>query len=195
MSLPNPGMDFTALNILTDTELDQFVENIEALAAGTGLDDGAVATDKIDNNAVTAILLDAVESTDLHNPAAVSATTWTDVKANQNFTVAGGATSIIVATLNASMAIGTTNASLVSFRFVIDSAGTPVYKYLGGGDVVAGKYTGVGVSSTIKFTGLAAGVHTIKSQIYTSANENLLLRALSVPDQEFMQTQVIEFKK
>ncbi len=157
--------------------------------------DSNVTTAKIADNAITAILLDEVETSDLHNTTAVSATTWTDLKGNQNFTIAGGTASAIEATINASMAIGTTNAAVVSFRFVIDSAGTPVYKYLKGADVIAGKYTGVGVSSTIKFTGLAAGVHTIKSQIYTSANENLLLRASSVAAQEFLQTQVVEYQK
>lgn len=35
MALPNPGMDFDPLDVLTAAELDQMVANIEALAAGT----------------------------------------------------------------------------------------------------------------------------------------------------------------
>jgi hypothetical protein len=174
---------------------------LAGIAVGTGVtqittsditDLRSVAYPITSNNAV---LLDYVETTDLHNPTAVTANTWTDIKGNQNFTIAGGTASVIEATINAAMSVGATNAAIVTFRFVIDSAGTPVYKYIDGGDVIAGKYTGVGLSSTIKFTGLAAGVHTIKSQIYTSANENLLLRASSVANQEFLQTQVTEFQK
>lgn len=46
MSLPYPGMDFTPFDILTASELDQMVENIESLADGTGLDAAAVTPSK-----------------------------------------------------------------------------------------------------------------------------------------------------
>jgi hypothetical protein len=46
MSLPNPGMDFTPFDTLSAAELDDMVENIEALAAGTGLNDSVVTPDK-----------------------------------------------------------------------------------------------------------------------------------------------------
>lgn len=47
MSLPNPGMDFTAYQTLTATEMDNLVENIEALADGSGLDNSAVTPAKL----------------------------------------------------------------------------------------------------------------------------------------------------
>lgn len=47
MALPNPSMDFTALNVLTAAELDDFVENIEALADGSGLDDASITNAKL----------------------------------------------------------------------------------------------------------------------------------------------------
>lgn len=47
MSLPNPGMDFTPFDVLPASELDDMVENIEALAAGTGLNVSAVTPEKI----------------------------------------------------------------------------------------------------------------------------------------------------
>lgn len=53
MALPNLGMDFTAFDPLTAAEMDDLVENIEALAAGTGLNDSAVITAKIAAGAVT----------------------------------------------------------------------------------------------------------------------------------------------
>lgn len=46
-------MDFTAFDPLTATEMDNLVENIEALADGSGLDDSAVTTAKINDGAVT----------------------------------------------------------------------------------------------------------------------------------------------
>lgn len=42
MSLPNPNMDFSAFDTLPATELDDIVENIEALADGSGMDSTAV---------------------------------------------------------------------------------------------------------------------------------------------------------
>lgn len=47
MALPNPGMDFTAFDTLPAASLDDMVENIEALADGSGLDDGAVTNAKL----------------------------------------------------------------------------------------------------------------------------------------------------
>lgn len=49
MALPNPGMDFTAFDTLPAASLDDMVENIEALADGSGLDDKAIATAKLDD--------------------------------------------------------------------------------------------------------------------------------------------------
>jgi len=40
MSLPNPNMDFSVFDTLPATELDDLVENIEALADGSGLNTG-----------------------------------------------------------------------------------------------------------------------------------------------------------
>lgn len=46
MSLPNAGMSFTPFDPLTAAEQNDLVENIEALAAGTGLDNSVVTPDK-----------------------------------------------------------------------------------------------------------------------------------------------------
>lgn len=48
MSLPNPSMSFSPFAILTAEEMNDIVENIEALADGSGLDDEAVTVQKID---------------------------------------------------------------------------------------------------------------------------------------------------
>jgi hypothetical protein len=53
MALPNPSMSFTPFDILTAEEMNDLVENIEALAAGTGLNTDAITTVKIDDGAVT----------------------------------------------------------------------------------------------------------------------------------------------
>lgn len=47
MGLPNPNMDFTAFDTLPAASLDDLVENIEALADGSGLDNGAITDAKM----------------------------------------------------------------------------------------------------------------------------------------------------
>lgn len=48
MPLPNPGMSFSALDPLPAASLNDIVENVEALADGSGLDDDAIVASKID---------------------------------------------------------------------------------------------------------------------------------------------------
>jgi len=53
MALPNPSMVFTPFDILPASDLNNVVENVEALSAGTGLADNAITTTKIANGNVT----------------------------------------------------------------------------------------------------------------------------------------------
>lgn len=52
MSLPNPAMNFTAFDILTAAEMNELVENIEALADGSGLDTNAIPAAALATNAI-----------------------------------------------------------------------------------------------------------------------------------------------
>lgn len=56
MSLPNPSMDFTPFDVLPAASLDDMVENIEALAAGTGLNDAVITPNKLDLDPLTAVV-------------------------------------------------------------------------------------------------------------------------------------------
>lgn len=47
MALPNLGMVFTPFDPLPASDLNDIVENVEALAAGTGLDDASVTQAKL----------------------------------------------------------------------------------------------------------------------------------------------------
>lgn len=62
MALPFPSMAFIPFAILTAAELNQFVSNDQALAAGTGLNNGAVTAQKIDFT--TLLLADVRKTTD-----------------------------------------------------------------------------------------------------------------------------------
>lgn len=58
MPLPNSSMSFTPFDILTAEELNDFVENDQALAAGTGFNTGAIPAAAIANSAVTSAKID-----------------------------------------------------------------------------------------------------------------------------------------
>lgn len=47
-NLPNPGMSFSPFAILTAEEMNDLVENIESLATGSGIGDGAVGNSQLD---------------------------------------------------------------------------------------------------------------------------------------------------
>lgn len=56
-NLPYPGKVYVPFDILTAQELNEDVANIESLATGTGIGDGAIGTAAIANNGVTAAKL------------------------------------------------------------------------------------------------------------------------------------------
>lgn len=157
---------------------------------------GQLGTSALMANTVGISRLASVESTDLFNNTPISATTWTDFKANQNFTV-DNANSVILVSVNGQAQIGGGN-GLVSSRIVIDSAGTPILRYLGGNNPSgqAGGYTNpFGSGGFFIITGLALGTHTIKTQVYVSAGSSVLYaRCATFPDNEFFSTYVLELK-
>lgn len=158
------------------------------------LSSDVVTTDAIADNAVTSVLLDVAESTDFANPVALTANTWTDFKANQNFTVVAGSTVLI--NISTSTIAGGTSTATVASRIVIDSAGTPITRYYGGTQSVGTNYANpFSGGSTIAINGLAAGVHTIKTQVLSTANNNAYCRTSTLPNSEFYRTTVIENKK
>jgi len=158
----------------------------------------AISTAKLANNAVGVQRLSAIEATDLHNGTACAANTWVDCKGNQNFTV-DSSTSLIIISISARAHLGSTStAAVTNSRIIIDSAGTPITRYLGGmtGAGANGYANPFAGGSLCVLTGLAAGTHTVKSQVLsTVANSVLYLRTLTVPLEEHYRTEVWELKK
>lgn len=63
-NLPHPSMAFTPFDILTADEMNDLVDNIESLATGSGIGDGAIGTSDLADDAVTSAKLDVVPTTD-----------------------------------------------------------------------------------------------------------------------------------
>lgn len=147
---------------------------------------------------VSKIQLDQTFSSDLMNAAAVTAATQTDVCTNQTFRV-DSATSVIGISVKGAMLLGNCAAvAEAGSRIVVDSAGTPINKKIGGSHLpVAAQYCNpfAGGGGTVWFTGLAIGNHTVKVQIIITQNATAYLRASSVPDEEHLNIQVLEYQR
>lgn len=189
---------FTALEVPTLAKMNKLWANDAAFNDGTGLATGSVATAKLANNAVGIQRLSAIESTDLFNGTATAQNTWIDFKGNQNFTV-DSTTSLILISISGRAHHGSTTAAAVTAsRLIIDSGGTPITRYWGGmtasaANSFANPFSG---GSTVVLTGLAAGTHTVKTQILsTIANSIVYCRIATVPLEEHFRTEVWEIKK
>lgn len=83
LTLPYPSMDFVPLDILTASELDQMVANIEYIASGSvfplataNIANNAITTAKIADNAVTSSKIDFTTYSNTEKACG----TWTDGK-------------------------------------------------------------------------------------------------------------------
>lgn len=97
MALPNPGMVFTPFDPLPASDLNDIVENVEALAAGTGLNDASVTAEKIDTGAIT---LGYVDKTSNFTTSASSATLITDMSLTVTIPTGGRRVKITVSGFN-----------------------------------------------------------------------------------------------
>lgn len=157
---------------------------LDEIAAGAGGGGGVVL--QLDYRAVA----------DLHNGTAVSAATWTDIIGNENFDVDDAGSIVEIAIGGMVMLKSTAGGSAnVGVRFVVDSAGTPVTKVIGGSIIqTISTYDNVfGGVQPVKLTGLSAGTHTIKPQVYCHLAADLVCRPTTVPDRESLYMQVTEF--
>lgn len=133
------------------------------------------------------VLLDYQETTDLLSAFSVTLDTWTQILANQNFTVTNGSAPIqFMAAIGMS---GTASLSRIQLRFVVDSAGTPVYYKF----PVAWASNFAGGSATFVISSLTAGAHTVRLEIWSAdSNATIYLRAASQPDDEYLSLQVLQ---
>ena len=144
--------------------------------------------------------LQAIESSDLFSGTSLTSSTWTDFKGNQNFTVDNANSIILISIIGrATMGIsGGGGVGNISSRIVIDSAGTPITRRVGGAPAtnVASEYGNpFSGSGMIIVTGLSAGTHTIKTQVYADfANCLLYCRCSTLPDIECFATYIVELK-
>lgn len=182
------------------------------LAVGTGANTGAKlalgASGKVPQSngstlvysAPTGLLLTYDLAADITNQA-ITAGTFFDLFANQNFSVAV-ATSIIQVSVRG---YGFYNDNNTSHQYLtrvnIDSGGTPILRYLAGASdthATTNSRQNPLAGGTVFISGLTAGVHTIKVQttcLPTGVNDHFYCRASTngpTTGGEFLTVQVIE---
>jgi hypothetical protein len=142
--------------------------------------------------ATAALLLDYTYAGSDHNGASMTGGADFDVCPNQSFTV-GAATSLIEIAVraNAQCHRAGGDALIVTYA-IIDSAGTPITKKVGGSPLNGSIYLNPFTGSGSIFLSLAAGSHTIKIALRPSATADLYLRPSAGDPYEFLSVQVIE---
>ncbi len=143
----------------------------------------------------TKVQLDYAASTDVASALALSANAWTDIGVNQSFTVDDAASIIEIDAGGMIYLTGVSSGTYAAARLAIDSAGTPLYKQIGGTATNTNLATNpLEGGATVTLSGLAAGAHTVKLQIAAGTAATVYCRAATNAQYESLTIRVIERK-
>jgi len=125
MALPNPSMAFIPFAILTADEMNDLVENDQALAAGTGFNTGAIPTSALANGSVTPgkLDLDPLAGYVATNESTVSTTYAALTTVGPAVTVVIGANGLALVSLYGKFA-QTSNQGTAAMGFSVSGAST-----------------------------------------------------------------------
>ena len=143
----------------------------------------------------SSLLLNYIPGTDIASGVSFTADTWQDLTTNQSFTVTNS-TKVIAISVSCMMQFTQgSNLNNVICRMVIDSAGTPVNRIIGGSmNIVASNYCNpFAGAGTQYFTGLSAASHTVKLQLRSVGFTGTgYLRPSSDPNTESLTIAVVQ---
>lgn len=144
-------------------------------------DTGSVWTTIPTSGLSSSLLLDYVLASDISALSVPSpATTWTDFIANQSFTVTNAVALIDV--IARGLAFFNSGAE-VGVRIVIDSAGTPIIKTLGGAyGTLQNIFAGAGA---VNVGALSAAAHTVKVQMTATTTAAVYCRPVTAAPESF----------
>lgn len=165
MALPNLAMSFSPFAILTAEEMNDLVENIEALSDGSGLADGAVTPNKLDTGADAAYTANAGTTTSTSYTS-----TLTSGGTNPAVTVTVGANGLALVSVKAGLAnSGADGTAWVSFA--VSGASTVAAS---DANAVNSRLTTATATQNLGFTllltGLTPGSTTFTMQYRTGSN-------------------------
>ncbi|HXI16420.1 MAG TPA: hypothetical protein VNM48_08615 [Chloroflexota bacterium] len=178
--------------VATDTAVMFF----DTGAAWVEIQAGSIVTADLASNAVNVLQLNYTAAVDLANVSAIAANTWTDLGTNQSFTVVDATSLVSIEVGGCTLGVSPVSAASIAARIVIDSAGTPINVLFAGGTSQTSQYAPFFAGAKpIKVTGLAAGSHTVKVQLYTTIAGTVLCRAATSPNTESLLISVVESKR
>lgn len=178
MSLPNPDMDFTPFDVLTAEELDEMVANIEALADGSGIGDGAVTPSKLGLGQQTASESASGTTTSLSYTPTLSGSPGT----NPSVTVNIGANGVALVQISAEM-FNAASGSGSQMAFAVSGANTIAatnINSIGGASASNGAW--LVLSGVFMVTGLNPGstTFTLEYRARVGSTASFSNRAISV---------------
>jgi hypothetical protein len=133
----------------------------------------------------------APSGADLANGTAMAATTWVNLNTDQSFTVGSTASLLLVVVRGVAIAPGNAAATQVASRLLFDGA-TPVG--LGGGWAPgAGFCNALAGLTLVPLVGFAAGAHTVRVQLWSTAAGNFYCRTNTAPNQEGLAIVIYEY--
>jgi len=136
-------------------------------------------------------LLNYAAASDIVSALSIGSSSWTDFVPNQSFTVTD-ATALITILWQVGMEMVMAGPGEAATRFVIDSAGTPIYVKAGAAVLETGSdYINPAHAGAVQISPLTAAAHTIKVQVYVDGQSGTAyLRASTKPNTEFAQIQI-----
>ena len=165
MALPNLGQVFTPFDPLPASDLNDIVENVEALAAGTGLNDASVTADKLANGTTIA-------STKKTSNFIKSSTTIEEVTGfDTTFTVPTGGANYKITLYVGSVDAAAINTPALSLWDGGVNSGTVGLLAYGRSTIHAATY-GM-IFNVIWHGNLAAGSHTIRAGLSCTASATI----------------------
>jgi hypothetical protein len=162
-------MDFTPLTTLPAADLDDMIENIEALAAGTGLDDNVVTASKLDFVTVGAEFI-TQQNDNTTTTSSISNTTFATQTGTPSLSLVLTKSSHVTIALIQSVQTNTANLTVVQAQLYNSTSAAALAQ---GRFVIQQQFASSDIS--IYYTTpspLAAGTYTIQARTKTNAGAN-----------------------
>jgi protein involved in polysaccharide export with SLBB domain len=150
----------------------------------------------------TKVQLDWSLTSDI-NGTSISTGAWTDVaNTSQSFTVDDSNSVVELSVSGMLMTGNATTGTKMAVRAVVDASGTPVNKFIAASPYIdnigANNYTSIlSGADVVTLTGLAAGLHTVKLQVFndSASARPLYCRPIADSSTEFLNIRVLERKQ
>lgn len=195
LASPNASSGSPTYRTIVATDVPEFGASGGGHASGIVPDPGSSAgttkflrEDKawsIPNGSTPTKALDYTETADLYNAVTIMQGAWADVGVNHNFAVTSASSLLELCFSGFALVQAIVDGSdgWVAMRLLIDSAGTPISKGMGGCVMQPGTFDNPMQGGSTYVSGLSVATHTVKVQIQPfNSRVAITLQAATIPD-------------